>query len=347
MADTVRIAVVGLGMWGQNHCLAYGDYHRSQLVAVCDVDEKRAAEHAATYGCRAVTDFHEIAADPNIDAVSVATPDPYHFAVVLEMLRAGKHVFVEKPLVTKVDEAVALVEAAREHPVLTMVDFHSRWITSYVAIKDALDGGEIGRPIMGYIRLSDAIEVALNWLKWAAESGPQWFLFPHIADLMYWYFGAIPETVYAVGSKGVLAAKGVDTYDAIQALLRFPGGGFTTLESSWIVPNGSASVIDCQMGLYGTEGRVELNHDYYGLEITNDRVRYPWISGGKRNRYGHLDGFVFEPMRTFVDCILDGKPSPTPLETGLVNTSIIDACLRSIQSGVPETLRGLHVLAGK
>ncbi len=341
------MAVVGLGMWGQNHCLAFGDYHRSELAAVCDVDAKRAAQYAATYTCKAVQDYHEIAADPAIDAVSVATPDPKHFAVVLEMLRAGKHVFVEKPLVTKVDEAVALVEAARGRPVTTMVDFHSRWIPSYIAIKDALDNGELGRPVMGYIRLSDAIEVALQWLPWAADSGPQWFLFPHIADLMYWYFGAVPESVYAVGSKGVLSSKGVDTYDTIQALLRFQGGGFTTLESSWIVPNGSANVIDCQMALYGTEGRVELNYDNYGLEITRERVRYPFISGGKPNRYGHLDGYVFEPMRTFVDCILDGKASPTPLETGLVNTSIIDACLRSIASGVPESLHGLHALDGK
>jgi predicted dehydrogenase len=334
-------------MWGQNHCLAFGDYHRCELVAVCDVDAKRASQFAETYGCKAVLDYREVAADPSLDAVAVATPDAQHFAVVLEMLRAGKHVFVEKPLVTKVDEAVTLVEAARGRPLTTMVDFHSRWIPTYVAIKDALDSGEIGKPVMGYIRLSDAIEVALQWLHWASESGPQWFLYPHIADLMYWYFGSVPETAYAVGSKGVLSAKGVDTYDAIQSLLRFPGGGFATLESSWIVPQGSASVIDCQMGLYGTEGRVEYNHDNYGLEITRDKVRYPFLSGGKRNRYGHLDGFVFEPMRTFVDCILDEKPSPTPLETGLVNTSIIDACLRSVQSGVPETLRGLHMLSDR
>ena len=344
MADTVRIAVVGLGLWGQNHALSFADYHRSDLVAVCDLDAQRAMHYATTYGCKAVLDYHELAADPTIAAVSIATPDAQHFAVVMEMLNAGKHVFVEKPFVTSLDEAVTLAKAARIHAVTTMVDFQLRWHPSYQLIKEAVDNGDLGQPVMGYIRLSDAIDVALHWLPWAAESGPQWFLIPHIADLMYWFFGAVPETVYAVGSKGVLAAKGVDTYDAIQALLRFPGGGFTTLESSWIVPNGSASVTDCQMALYGTEGRVEFNQDYAGLEITKEKVTYPWVPVGKRNMYGRLDSFIYEPMRTFVDCILDGKASPTPFDTGLVNTSIIAACLRSIKSGAPESLRGLETL---
>jgi predicted dehydrogenase len=60
--------------------------------------------------------------------------------------------------------------------------------------------------------------------------------------------------------------------------------------------------------------------------------------------YGRLDSFIYEPMRTFVDCILDGTAIPTPFETGLVNTSIIEACLRSIASGAPETPRGLEKL---
>ena len=344
MTDTLRVAVVGLGMWGQNHALTYADYHRSDLVAVCDLDAERAARFAEMYNCRAVTDYREIAADPEIEAVSVATPDAHHYAIVMEMLKAGKHVFVEKPFVTRIDEAVRLVEAARSGTGKTMVDFQLRWHPSYQLIKESLDKGELGRPVMGYIRLSDIIDVALNWLSWSAESGPQWFLIPHIADLMFWFFGAIPETVYAAGHKGVLAAKGVDTYDAIQGLLRFPGGGFATIESSWIVPNGSASVTDCQMALYGTDGRVEFDQDYAGLEFTNEKVTYPWVPVGKRNLYGRLDSFIYEPMRTFVDCILDGKATPTPFDTGLVNTSIIDACLRSIASGMPETLRGLEAL---
>jgi len=64
MTDTVRVGVVGLGLWGQNHALSFADYHRSDLVAVCDLDAQRAMQYATTYGCKAVTDYRELAADP-------------------------------------------------------------------------------------------------------------------------------------------------------------------------------------------------------------------------------------------------------------------------------------------
>jgi hypothetical protein len=87
MTDRVRVGVVGLGLWGQNHALAFADYHKSDLAAVCDLDAQRATQFATTYECKAVTDYRELAADPTIDAVSVATPDAHHYAVVMEMLK--------------------------------------------------------------------------------------------------------------------------------------------------------------------------------------------------------------------------------------------------------------------
>lgn len=344
--EQLKVAVVGLGIWGQNHALSFADYHRSELVAVCDLNEVRAGEIASQYHCKALTDYRAIAQDPDITAVSIATPDPRHFEVTMAMLKAGKHVFLEKPFVTRVDEGVELVKQAQASGVQAMVDFQLRWNPSYQIIKEEVTSGNLGEPVMGYIRLSDAIEVALNWLPWAAESGPQWFLMPHIADLMYWFFGTVPESVYALGHRGVLKEQGVDTFDAIQSVLRFPNGGFATLETSWIVPNGTASVTDCQMALYGTKGRIEFDQDYSGLTITDaKKVSYPWVPVGRKNIFGRLDSYIYEPMRTFVDCVLEGQDVPSPFSEGLINTAIIEASLRSIQSGAPEPVRGLEVLS--
>lgn len=347
MVERLRVAVIGLGIWGQNHALSFADYHRSELVAVCDLDVARAEAMGDRYHCKAITDYQAIADDPSIAAVSIATPDSRHFEVAMAMLKAGKNVFLEKPFVTRVDEGIALIKQVRASGVQAMVDFQLRWNPSYQIIKEAITSGNLGRPVMGYIRLSDAIEVALKWLPWAADSGPQWFLMPHIADLMYWFFETVPESVYAVGHRGVLKEQGVDTFDAIQSMLRFPGDSFATLESSWIVPDGTASVTDCQMALYGTKGRIEFDQDYSGLEITDARkMSYPWVPVGRKNMFGRLDSFIYEPMRTFVDCVLDGTDVPSPFEEGLINTAIIEATLRSIASGMPEPVRGLGILDG-
>jgi len=85
VSERVSAAVVGVGIWGQNHALVYNDYHRSQLVCVCDQDEARAKEIAARFGCDYTTDLHEIARSSDIEAVSIATPDFAHFAPAMTM----------------------------------------------------------------------------------------------------------------------------------------------------------------------------------------------------------------------------------------------------------------------
>ena len=70
MADVVKMGVIGLGIWGQNHALTYHEYHRSKLVCVCDVDEDRAKEYAQRYGCDFTTDYNQLAS-ADVDAVSV------------------------------------------------------------------------------------------------------------------------------------------------------------------------------------------------------------------------------------------------------------------------------------
>ncbi len=333
MADVARMAVIGLGLWGQNHALTYHTYHRSTLVCVCDVDEQRAKEYAHRYGCDWTTDYQDVAR-ADVDAVSVATPDPLHYAPALALLRAGKHVLIEKPLTTNVDEARALVAAARTAGVKSMVDFQLRWHPSYLLIKEEVEAGHLGQPVMGYIRLSDAIQVATTWLSWAGQSGPHWFLLPHTMDIMRWLLHEEPIEVYALGRKGVLAAQGIDTYDALQALVRFEQA-FVTFETSWIVPNTSPGVTDCEMALYGTTGRILFDQDNSGLELATERYAYPWVPVGRHDRYGKLTSFIYEPIKHFVDCVLDDQQPAATLEDGLVNTIMIASTLRSLEERRP------------
>lgn len=339
MSDRVRVGVVGLGMWGQNHPLVYDDYDRAELVVVCDRDEQKARGVAARYGCDWTTDVGEIARG-DVSAVSVATPDFAHAEPVRALLEGGKHVLVEKPLTTSVEEARGLAEAARRAGVIDMVDFHLRWDPQWTLVKDTVEQGGIGKPVMGYIRLSDAIDVAENWLAWAGRSGPQWFLFPHTMDLMRWIIDEEPIEVYAGGHRGVLEAKGVDCWDAIQAMVRFPSAT-VTFETSWIVPNSQPSVLDCHMSLYGKTGKVDYDADYSGLAISTDQHSYPWVPVGQRNRYGKLDHYLYEPMRYFVDCVAEGSRPQCTFADGLVNVAMIEAAVRSLESGRPVALSEL------
>lgn len=338
MLDKVKVGVVGLGIWGQNHPLVYADYERAELAVVCDLDEERARAVAAEYRCDYTTDVRELAGD--VDAVSVATPDFAHVEPLTAVMEAGKHVLAEKPLTIDLESAIRLTEMAERANVLNMVDFHLRWDPQWCIVKETVEQGEIGKPVMGYARLSDAVQVAEDWLAWAGKSGPQWFLFPHTMDLLRWILDEEPVEVFAGGHKGVLAEKGIDAWDAVQSMVKFPSS-VVTFETSWIVPNGQPSVLDTAMTLYGAGGKVEYQQDYSGLSITTDRVSYPWVSLGRRNRYGKLDHYLYEPMRYFVDCVADGVRPQCTFRDGMVNVAMVEATMRSLETGAPVALRDL------
>jgi len=334
MGDKLKVGVVGLGMWGINHPLVYDNYHRSEIAVVCDLDESKAKAVAAKYKCDWTTSVDELASS-DISSFSVATPDHTHFTPVSKLLKANKNVLVEKPFTTNLDEAKKLVEMSEKSTGISMVDFHLRWDPQWALVKDTVAAGGIGQPHMGYIRLSDAIDVAENWLSWAGRSGPHWFLFPHIMDIMTWIFDEKPTKIYATGHKGILASKGVDTWDAIQSMVSFPSGN-VTFETSWVVPNSNPSVIDCHMTMYGETGKIEYDQDFSGISFsTKDKYFYPWVPIGKKDRWGRLDHFMYAPMKYFVDCVLDGVTPECTFREGLTNTAMIEATLRSLETGQP------------
>jgi predicted dehydrogenase len=337
--DRVKVGVVGLGMWGQNHPLVYDDYDHAELSVVCDLDEQLAKETAERYHCAWTTDVGQLASS-DVTAFSVATPDYAHFAPVSTLLRAGKHVLVEKPLTTDLTEAKQLAGLADASGSVAMVDFHLRWDPQGCMVKEAVERGDLGEPVMGYIRLSDAITVAENWLRWAGRSGPHWFLYPHTMDLMRWIIDQEPRRVYATGHRGVLEAKGVDTWDAMQTVVDFDTCSIT-FETSWIIPNSNPSVLDCHMSLYGDKGKVDYDQDYSGISFATDKFSYPWVPVGQRDRYGKLNHFLYAPMRHFVDCVKAGTPPECTFQDGLAVVAMIHAALASLESGQPVEMDGL------
>jgi predicted dehydrogenase len=336
MTTAPKIAVVGLGIWGKNHALTYADYDKCDLALVCDADAGRARTVGEDLGVPWTTDLAEVAAS-DADGVSIATPDHLHTDVTLQMLAAGKNIFLEKPLATSLEDAQRLTTAASQSGLIAMVDFQNRWNPAFINIKASVSEGQVGAPVMGYVRLSDSIDVAQSWLSWAGSSGPEWFLFPHTIDIVRWIIGEEPVSVYALGKRGILSGQGIDCWDAIQALIQFESC-FFTFETSWVVPAGSPSVVDSRFVLYGETGKVDYDWAYNGLSFVRDRVEYPWIPIGTRDRYGHLTHFVYEPMRHFADCLAGTASPETSFDDGLRNVRVIDAVRRSLLEKRPVEL---------
>ena len=328
MADTtVRVGIIGAGIWGTNHALALTTHPRCSVAVICDRDQARARSAAERFGCAWTTSLDDVAAS-DVEAVTIATPDHLHREPVIAMLSAGKHVLVEKPLATTVSDGLAMVAAAEQAGRHLMVDFHARWHPLFMGAKGYVDRGELGAPVMAYARLSDTIYVPTKMVTWSGHSGPEWFLFPHTMDIVRWLFGRNPVEVYAKGYRGVLESRGIACWDAIQAMVEFEGGAFCTFETSWIVPDSYSNVVDNRLSLYGEKGGLEIRNEP-SLWAFTDRFHTPFSSESV-TRYGKVWGYQYEPIRYFVDCVADGVTPEASGTDGLMVTAMIEATLRSL-----------------
>lgn len=328
----VKVAVIGAGIWGSNHALALATHPTAELLIVCDVDPARAKRVADRHGCAWTTSLDELARS-DVAAVTIATPDHLHQAPTLAMLAAGKHVLVEKPLATTVAEARTMVEAAEAAGLELMVDFHARWHPLFMGAKDYVERGEMGDPVMAYARLSNTLHVPTEMLGWSGRSGPEWFLLPHVMDVVRWLFDREPVEVFARGHRGVLRERGLDCWDAIQALFEFEDGAICTFETAWVLPNSFTNVVDNRLSLLGSKGGLEIRNEP-ALWAFTDRFHTPFSSESV-TRYGKAWGFQYESIRYFVDCLAEKTTPQAGGRDGLIVTAMIEASLRSLRERRP------------
>jgi predicted dehydrogenase len=340
--ELVGFGVIGTGIVGGAwHAHVYARHPRARLVAVCDLDERRAAEVArANGGATVYTDYRELLARPDIAAVSVATPDFAHHQIAVAAAEAGKHILVEKPLATTVAEAEAIVGAARQAGVKLMVDFHNRVNPPFVEAHRSIHTGEIGRPAYLYARLSNTTFVPTRMLSWAGRTSALWFLASHTVDLAHWLLDDEPRRVYAVSRSGVLRELGVDVPDFHTALVEFSGGAVVNLESAWILPQSAPNLFDFKVEVLGSAGAITVNaSDHRVIEtFSAEGSRLPDVLGLPHSESPRLHGFVLEAVARFVDAVANDGPLLATGEDGLRVTRVLTAIAESAASGHPVDL---------
>jgi predicted dehydrogenase len=339
--ERVGFGVIGAGLFGENHALVYSRLPGVELVAVCDQNGERAREVAEGYGAGAwTTDYRELLANPDIRAVSIATPDFAHAEIALAAAEAGKHILVEKPLATSVAEAQAIVDAAARAGVTLMVDFHNRVNPPFVAARDNVRGGALGEPAYAYVRLSNTTFVPTEMLRWADRSSALWFLGSHTIDIMRFILNDEVVRVHAVSRSGILQRLGVDAPDFHVAIAEFSRGAVVTFENAWILPRSQPMVYDFKVELLGSEGAVYIDSSHHGaLELhTGGRLSYGDVLGTTPTSDLRIGGFVMEAIAQFADAVLYDRPVLATGEDGVAATRVVEAIQRSAATGQPVEL---------
>ncbi|AQW47424.1 Gfo/Idh/MocA family protein [Streptomyces violaceusniger] len=378
MVSTLGVAVVGFGWMGRVHTQAYVrlPHHfpqlsvRPELVAVADEVPGRAEEAAGRYGfATAVRDWQEVAADPRIQAVSIAAPNFLHREIGIAMARAGKHIWIEKPVGLTADDARAVAAAVAEAGVQGAVGFNYRNAPAVQTARAMIAAGEIGTVTHARVRLfSDYAahpEGALTWRYERARggSGVLGDLASHGVDLARFLLGEIdaltadtavfvPERARPTGATaGHTRATGgelgpVENEDYVSCLLRFASGARGVLEACR-VSVGEQNTYGFE--IHGTKGAVFWDFRRMGeLGISHGSAyqdqpvstvyigpghgEYAAFQPGAANSMGYDDLKVIEAYH-FVRSIAEGTAYGATLDDAVHSATVLDAMARSAERG--------------
>lgn len=320
----LKYAVIGLGWFGEKHCEALAGLSNVELFALCTRRPERLQAVASRFGVRhTYTDFAQLLANPEVEAVSVVTMWDQHTGPALAALRAGKHVFLEKPMASTVADCDAIVAAAKTARGYFMVGHICRFNPRYAAAKAAVADGRIGKIVSMYARRNLPGWVTSDILN---KIGPIAGDAVHDTDLMFWYSGARVISAYAQTA----SLRGRKYPDLAWTTYRFDSGAIGVLEDNWCMPDKTAFQIDERMEIVGTEGAIHIQETHPNFSICDrdgwhspDTTYWPLLHGVR-------SGALREELAYFVDCIQQGRP-PTVV-TAEESCAAVVACLAAEQS---------------
>ena len=322
---------MGCGYWGQN--LARNLHQMGHLACVCDESPQVLESVKASYkGVRTFRSFDRVLEDPRVKAVALAAPAAQHYVLARKCLRAGKDVFVEKPLALRIPEAEELVSLAERRQRVLMVGHILEYHPAIRKLKEFVDAGDLGE--IHYIYSN-----RLNLGKVRKEENILWSFAPHDISVILLLLGSFPEWAATTGQSYLQH----DVADVTMTSLAFPGKAKAHIFVSWLHPFKEQKLVvigSRKMALFddvAREGKLKIFDK--GIE---------WRNGEPVIRQTAESTLFFpeveplrEELRHFVDCVRTRRRPQTDGPNGLRVLRVLDACQRSIeQGGVPVRLDG-------
>ncbi len=347
------IGIIGSGLIAQDcHIPAYQSMpDLCEVIAVADIDPTVANKAAEKFSVPNVfTDYHQLLAMPEIDAVSVATPNLFHKQPTIDALNAGKHVLCEKPMAMNASECKEMIAAEKKSGKLLQIALQWRFSGAAKFMKSYIDSGK-----MGEIYYARAMALRRRGVpgwgvfidKEKQGGGPLIDIGVHILDFTLYLMG-YPKPISASGKTYQSMGKNPKHWNAwgdydrskftvedfAAGFIRFENGKTVTLESSFM-SNVEREIFGCH--LFGTDAGAYL--DLFGpkpitIYSEMDQQLFDMIPQNIPNvKSSHTAEVV-----AFVNAILNNQPSPVPAENGLTLNAIFDALYKSSESNREEPI---------
>lgn len=337
MAKKITFGIIGFGKIGPRHKQKIDENENCELIAVCDIDESR-LKSLEQQEIELYNDYKVMLKNPDIDVVSVCTPNYLHAQMTIDALNAGKHVLCEKPMALFSKDCANMVEAAITNKRKLLVVMQNRYNPPVLATKKLLDEGRLGR----------IYEIVLNcyWNRnreYYAESpwkgfkekdgGALYTQFSHFIDLVYWFAGKA-TSVHAIADN--YNHPEIEIEDTGIVTVKFASGAL-----------GSINFTNCAYGknmegsitIFAEDGTVKIGGEYLNtLEYQNvkDLDVIKISSGRMANDYGTYKGSMSNHHKVYenvVDVLLNNKKIAVDGKEGMQSLKIIEAIYKSIETG--------------
>lgn len=341
---TVRFAVVGCGLISDFHLRAIAALEDAELAGVQDVVSTACEQVARAYGVHAYRSLEEIATDASVDAVCICTPSGLHAAQAMQMIQAGKHVLVEKPLALCLADCDRLIDAAQIQGVKLAVVSQSRFSETAGRIKQALDEGLLGHLVsadlyMQFYRPQSYYDGGQWRGTWAMDGGGSLMNQGiHGVDLMRYWMGT-PASIMAVG--GTLA-RDIEVEDTLSALVQYTGGAIGVIQAATSTYPGFPK----RFALHGDRGVILVEEENILRWEVEGSPFYQAQSGPAAQSGGFNDPAKIDALghqrqlQNLISAIRDDTPLQSDGQEGRATLSVILGAYEAMQTGKKIRLPG-------
>jgi len=324
----LNAAIYGLGRWGSRLVESVQGSSKIRFVKGISRDPAKHKEFSQKTGVKVVSSYGRVLKDPEIGAMILATPHSLHLKQIQQAAKAGKHVFVEKPMTLTRRSAEKAVEACRAAGITLSIGFNRRHAPSFVEMLKSIRSGRIGDVLHVEATHSGPTGYSLDTSSWRstrseAPAGGMTARGIHTLDGMIQIAGPV-ASVYAFSDKRKLAPE-VDMDDTTSMLLRFAGGATGSLSTVFV----TADLY--RMHVFGSKGWIEMRGDTElitrGLEGQPERITLPAVDKEKAE------------LEAFADAVAEKKNFVVPPEEAINGIAVLEVIEASARKGKPVKIQ--------
>lgn len=309
---TVNVGVIGVGAMGYNHARVYYKLEEANLVAVSDVSERTLNKVAKKYDAKGFTDYEDLLKDHEIEVVSVCVPTTFHHDVVMEAIKHGKHVLVEKPIAFTLKEAEDMIAAAKEAGVILATGHVERFNPAVQKAKELIDNDVIGDIVSASAKRVGPFPPRIK------DVGVTIDLAIHDLDVMNYLFDE--DVIQVYGTMNSILEK-CEFEDHAEIMINFKNESTGILEVNWLTPYKRR-----QIEITGTDGIISVDYieqsiDVYGKFAQDIDIKH--------------EEPLKEELRSFLNAVVNGTEPEITGEDGLKALKMVIAATKSSREHKP------------